>query len=46
MLNEHYYCTLKYPYNPLSYLRTEDLHAFIVSKLPSLKGKEFTIQFA
>lgn len=45
MLNGKYICTLKYDYNALFPIDLEELNKFILSKRPSLKGKDFRIAF-
>lgn len=43
MLGDRYVCTLRYPYNPLFILRENELSDFVISKRPTLKGKDFRI---
>lgn len=45
MLNGRFICTLKYEYSPLFPIDLEELDKFILSKKPSLKGKDFRIVF-
>ena len=45
MLNGRFICTLKYKYCALFPIDFEDLEKFILSKKPSLKGKDFRIAF-
>lgn len=43
MLNGRFICTLKYKYCQLFPIDFEDLKKFILSKKPSLKGKDYRI---
>ena len=43
MLNGRFICTLKYKYRALFPIDLEDLKKFILSKKPSLKGKDYRI---
>ena len=45
MLNGRFICTLKYKYCELFPIDFEDLENFIISKKPSLKGKDYRIVF-
>lgn len=45
MLNGRFVCTLKYKYCQLFPIDFEDLKKFILSKKPSLKGKDYRIAF-
>lgn len=45
MLNGRFVCTLKYKYCALFQIDFEDLKKFILSKKPSLKGKDYRIMF-
>ena len=45
MLNGRFICTLKYKYCALFPINFEDLKGFILSKRPSLKGKDYRIAF-
>ena len=45
MLNERFVCTLKYEYCALFPIDFEDIKKFILSKKPSLKGKDYRIAF-
>ena len=45
MLNGRFICTLKYKYCALFPIDFEDLETFILSKKPSLKGKDYRIMF-
>lgn len=45
MLNRRFICTLKYKYCTLFPIDFEDLKKFILSKKPSLKGKDYRIAF-
>lgn len=45
MLDGRFICTLKYKYCALFPIDFEDLEKFILSKKPSLKGKDFRIMF-
>ena len=45
MLNGRFVCTLKYKYCALFPIDFEDLKKFILSKRPSLKGKDYRIAF-
>lgn len=45
MLNGRFICTLKYKYCQLFPIDFEDLKKFILSKKPSLKGKDYRIAF-
>lgn len=43
MLNGKFVCTLRYKYCALFPINFEDLKEFILSKRPSLKGKDYGI---
>ena len=43
MLNGRFVCTLRYKYCALFPIDFEDLKKFILSKRPSLKGKDYRI---
>ena len=43
MLNGKFVCTLRYKYCTLFPINFEDLKEFILSKRPSLKGKDYRI---
>nr|DAM05305.1 MAG TPA: hypothetical protein [Caudoviricetes sp.] len=43
MLNGRFVCTLRYKYCALFPINFEDLKKFILSKRPSLKGKDYRI---
>ena len=43
MLNGRFVCTLRYKYYALFPIDFEDLKKFILSKRPSLKGKDYRI---
>ena len=43
MLNGRFVCTLRYKYYALFPIDFEDLKKFILSKKPSLKGKDYRI---
>lgn len=43
MLNGRFICTLRYKYCALFPIDSEDLKKFILSKRPSLKGKDYKI---
>ena len=45
MMGERFVCTLHYKYCPAFNIRYNDLKKFIEEKRPSLKGKEYTIEF-
>lgn len=45
MLNGRFICTLKCKYCALFPIDFEDLKKFILSKKPSLKGKDYRIAF-
>lgn len=45
MLNGRFVCTLRYKYRTLFPIDFEDLKKFILSKRPSLKGKDYRITF-
>ena len=45
MLNGRFVCTLKYKYYALFPIDFEDLKSFILSKRPTLKGKDYRIAF-
>ena len=45
MLNGRFVCTLKYKYCALFPIDFEVLQKFILSKKPSLKGKDYRIMF-
>ena len=45
MLNGRFVCTLKYKYCALFPIYFEELKKFILSKKPSLKGKDYRIAF-
>lgn len=45
MLNGRFVCILKYKYCSLFPIDFEDLKKFILSKKPSLKGKDYRIAF-
>lgn len=43
MLNRRFVCTLRYKYCALLPINFDDLKEFILSKRPSLKGKDYRI---
>lgn len=45
MLNGRFVCTLKYKYNSIFPIELEELEKFVLSKRPTLKGKDFRIKF-
>ena len=45
MLNGRFVCTLRYKYCALFPIDLEDLKEFILSKRPTLKGKDYNIAF-
>lgn len=45
MLDGRFVCTLKYKYCALFQIDFEELKKFILSKKPSLKGKDYRIAF-
>lgn len=45
MLNERFVKTFKYRYNPLFGFDMDELREFVISKLPTLKNKDFKICF-
>lgn len=45
MLNGRFVCTLRYKYCTLFPIDFEDLKSFILSKRPTLKGKDYKIAF-
>ena len=45
MLNGRFVCTLRYKYYVLFPIDFEDLKKFILSKRPTLKGKDYRIAF-
>ena len=45
MLDGRFVCTLKYKYSPLFPIDFEELKKFILKKRPTLKGKDFRIEF-
>ena len=45
MLNGRFVCTLIYKYCALFPIDFEDLKKFILSKIPTLKGKDYRIAF-
>ena len=45
MLNGRFVCTLRYKYCALFPIDFENLKKFILSKRPSLKGKDYRIAF-
>lgn len=45
MLDGRFICTLKYKYCALFPIDFEDLTKFILSKKPSLRGKDYRIAF-
>lgn len=45
MPNGRFVCTLKYKYCALFPIDFKDLEKYILSKKPSLKGKDFRIAF-
>ena len=45
MLDGRFICTLKYKYCALFQIDFEELKKFILSKKPSLKGKDYRIAF-
>lgn len=45
MLNGRFICTLRYECKPPFIITDEELVAFVISKLPTLKNKPFNIAF-
>lgn len=45
MLYGRYVCTLKYRYNPVFVLGSNELSDFVISKRPTLRNKPFRIEF-
>ena len=45
MLHDRYVCTLHYEYCPLFPIEERELHNFVVSKRPTLRNKNFRIEF-
>ena len=45
MLDDRFYCTFRWEYNPLFIINIDELEKEIVSKLPTLKGKDFKVYF-
>lgn len=43
MLGGRFVCTLRYKYNPLFPIDYENLTKFVLSKRPTLKGKDYRI---
>lgn len=45
MLDGRYICTMRYRYCPLFPISTEELRRFVISKRPTLRDKDFRIEF-
>lgn len=45
MLNDRFVCTMRYKFCPLFPIVYEELIAFIETKRPSLRGKDYRIAF-
>ena len=45
MINGKFYKQLTYNYSELFIIDADDVKAFVLKKLPTLKNKEFTIKF-
>ena len=45
MLHDKFVCTLRYKYCPLFPSEERELRGFVVSKRPTLRGKDFRIRF-
>ncbi len=45
MLYGRFVCTLRYKYCPLFPIDLDELEKFILSKRPTLKGKDYRIEF-
>lgn len=45
MLHDRFVCTLKYRSNPAFPIDVEDLSRLVISKRPTLRGKDFRIVF-
>ena len=45
MVNGKFYKQLTYNYSELFIIDADDVKAFVLKKLPTLKNKEFTIKF-
>ena len=45
MLHDKFVCTLRYKYCPLFPIEERELRGFVVSKRPTLRGKDFRIRF-
>ncbi len=45
MLDGRFVCSMSYTYSPLFRLDIDDLVNFIESKRPSLKGKDYQIEY-
>lgn len=43
MFNGRFYATLNYNYNPLSAINESELNQYVISRLPTLRGKQFNI---
>lgn len=46
MLGGRFYCQLRYEYCPLFPVEERDVEDYVLSKRPSLKGKNFIINFS
>lgn len=46
MLNGRFYRQLKYSYCPLFPIRLEDLTEFVENECPTLRGKNYTLNFS
>lgn len=46
MLGGRFYCQLRYEYCPLFPVDSRELEDYILNKRPSLRGKDFTINFS
>ena len=46
MLGGRFYCQLRYEYCPLFPVDGRELEDYILNKRPSLRGKDFTINFS
>lgn len=45
MLGDRYVCTMRYRYCPLFPVSAEELRKFVISKRPTLRDKDFRIEF-
>ena len=45
MIQDKFYKQLAYNYSELFMIDADDVKAFVLKKLPTLKNKEFTIKF-